>query len=190
MNLIKKYRYPSRIIIVYILLGLLSSETNSQAKNTNVIHHQRTFLKSIKNACVTIHDWDNMRFCFKNGYYKRKNETDTLNNGTIWQTYAESNFLGPIIITKFSFDSLDYGVATIGYSGGGSGYFYFILLFRNVDGNAMQLASETVWDSTGHGRFKSMKVKGDTMFVYIDDYPSVTNRYLYRDDKLINMDRK
>jgi hypothetical protein len=185
----KRHIHLTNIFLAFFLFGIFSPEIGSQVRDVRGVQ-QRAFLKLIKNACVTIHDWDDMRFCFKNGWYKEKNPEGTLSDGTILRTYKESKFLDPLIFTQYGSDSLEYALVPIGYSGGGSGYFYFILLFVYKNGCALQLDSRSIMDSTGHGVYETTKIKGDTVFVYLDDYPPFINRFLFRDNKLINLARK
>ena len=130
---------------------------------------QKTFLRSIKNACVTIYSWDNLPLCFENGIHK--------------EGRAHGNIIEPIIISYFYSDSTEYAIVPMSYSGGGSGLFYFILLFVNVHNHAVQLACADVMDS-GHCRLDSVRVNSDTIVVYINDSPSLTNKFLFHGNNL------
>ena len=174
-----KYTCSIGITIAFFTLAMLPDNINGQVKKAKANISQKAFIKSIKNACVIIHDMDDKRLRFNNGYYNQRND-DSL-------TSSEAKFIDPIIITRFSFDTSTYAIATIGFSGGGSGYWHYILLFKDKNDKAIQLGSEPIMDSTGHGIFKRVKVKGDSAYVYVDDIPPVVNRFLIRSDSLLNL---
>jgi len=183
-----KYIYRKYIPIGIIIIILFSSDCYSQSKNIIVSRNQKDFLKSLKNSCVTIFNMDDMKLCYKNGHYVENNTDDTVRiNGVLVCTVSRSRFLNPIISTNFQSDSLEYGVAPMVWSGGGSGQFYYILIFQNNNGKALYLTSEPVRDSTGHGIFKTIKVKEDTVLVYVNDVHPLVNKLLFRDNKLIRL---
>jgi hypothetical protein len=137
-----------------------------------------SILKLVKNTCVIIPDMDGKSFCFKNGVFKG----DTINFEGM--TYEYSNILDSMIITRFNSGSSEYALVPIGYCGGGSGYFYYFLLFGVKGTSITELDCQYMTDSTGHGRFESMRIDGDTVLVEVDDYPHLTNKFLFRGNKL------
>ncbi len=169
-------------LLFIILLLILSTLSSSQTKMVASIKRYNTILNLVKNTCVIIPDMDNASLCFKNGFFKG----DTINYEGM--TYEHSNILDSMIITRFNSNSSEYAIVPIGYCGGGSGYFYYFLLF-GVNGTSItELDCQYMKDSTGHGRFESMRVDGDTVFVEVDDYPHLTNKFLFRENKLTRVE--
>jgi hypothetical protein len=161
-------------IFAFVTLVIFCELCSSQVRINEVSRRNKEFIKLIQNACITIYSWDDMHFCFKNGKY---------NNGEDDAFLTDPEYF---VITRFSSDTLDYGIVPMVEGG----RFPFILLFVYKNKRAVQLACADIIDSTGHSRFESVRVAGDTVFVEVDDYPHVTDRFLFRDNKLIELKNK
>jgi hypothetical protein len=168
---------PANYILLFIILLLILSElSSSQTKSYDSI------LNMVKNKCVVIPQEDDYSFCFKNGKFQKHIEVYARD------VIEYSNIIEPIIVTHFNSDSSEYAVVPIDHWMGGTGTFYYFLLFVVKDTCIKQLDCSWMSDTSGHGRFESIRVNGDTVLVEVDDYPHLTNRFLFRDSKLIKLD--
>jgi hypothetical protein len=169
-----KNKYWNILISVFLSVTLLCTLCNSQAKTSICNKSQEAFLALIKNACVTIYSWDNLPICFENGVHKEGS--------------AYGNILEPIIIAHFNSDSSEYAIAPMSYCGGGSGLFYFILLFVHVHNHAVQLACADVLED---GTMDAVRIKGNIIMVDMKHADSTaTAKYLFRGNNLVDLKKK
>ena len=161
------------MLSVFVMLIIVCEGSYSQEKKIKSPEHHKEFLRLVKNACVTKNSMDYMHFCFKNGYYKVKAEDGDVG-------YTEINIVEPIVYTYFDSDTLEYAIVPMSFNGS----FYLILLFAYENGKAVQIDWADVSDSSGHGRFESIRVDGHTVLVDVDDSPHVTNKYSFENNKL------
>ena len=147
---------------------------NSKAKDHNSTESRKVFLRLINNSCVTIYSWDNLPLCFENGVHKEGS--------------ASGKILKPIIVSRFNSDSLEYAIAPMSYCGGGSGVFYFILLFARIHNHAVQLACADVLED---GILDSIRIDHNTIFVDLKHGDSIViAKYLFRGNNLIDLKKK
>ena len=190
MKNISRYIVETSILFLVIIIPL-SKGISQQIKN-HAIDDSRAFIKSIRNAHVTIQDMVNEQFNFKDGSHRARGPILKSSDGSSVQlSDCVDTLVGQIILTKFGLDSVEYAVTTMLSMGGGCGHYFFIY---SCLGTRMVARCTLIVNQSGIQvgavSYTSMKVKGDTAFVYINDSPSVTNRFLFREDKLFNLDRK
>jgi hypothetical protein len=167
------------IALSFIALLLFCELGNSQQKMEKINLQNQEYLKLIHNACITVYSWDNMHLCFKNGEYKKEGE--------------DGEILKPIIFTKFNSNSSEYAIVPMSYWGGGSGQFYFILLFVKNHDAISQLSCA---DVLGSGILNNLRVIQDTVIVNLhderrDDEDSVsTTKFLFNNNQLTELKKQ